>query len=156
MYYIPVEQDILTREMLEFIAQQQATTQLVIILVVVVSVGGAIAFLTLRGGMKVFNELSKSIDRSNNIEEKRLVQQEKLADVIERLEDRSQERFEKTIDLFDKITVNFNDLNRQLVELKDVVVNNPNDQKLYNALMRIQKNLEQAKEQTDELEVIKE
>lgn len=154
-----MEQDIITRETIELISQQTITTQLVILLVIVIAVGGTIAFFTLRGGIKVFQELSKSIEKSNEVEKERTQKhdetQRRLIDAIELIEQGSKFRFDKAQDLFDNINDNIKELVTKIDDLKDLVRDNPNDEKMYRLLIKINNNLEKTKEETDELEVIK-
>lgn len=157
--YIPMEQDIINRETIELISQQTITTQLVILLVIVIAVGGTIAFFTLRGGIKVFNDLSKSIQNSNEIETQRQKEhqetQKRLISAIELIEDGSVTRFHQVQDIFDSINNNVSDLTQKLDDLKFVIQNNPNDEKMYRLLVSINNHLERTKEQTDELEAVK-
>lgn len=164
--YAPMQQDLITKETLELIAQQTATTQLVILLVLTIAVGGTIAFFTLRGGLKVFEKLSISIDNSNKVETERHETQKRLVSAIEGLEGRNQERFNSTKELVDNtknlvddtrrlvinISNNISDLDQRILEIKDAIANNPTDEKLYRLLVRINTNLEKTKEQTDEIE----
>lgn len=157
--YNPMEQDIITRETIELISQQTITTQLVILLVIVIAVGGTIAFFTLRGGIKVFNDLSKSIQNSNEIEMQRQKEhqetQKRLIGAIELIEDGSKTRFHQVQDIFESINNNVSDLTQKLEDLKSIIQNNPNDEKMYRLLISINNHLERTKEQTDELEAVK-
>jgi predicted PurR-regulated permease PerM len=157
--YAPMEQDIITRETIELISQQTITTQLVILLVIIIAVGGTIAFFTLRGGIKVFQDLSNNIKASNEIELQRQKEhqetQKRLINAIELIEDGSKNRFHEVQDIFNSINNNVSDLTQKLDDLKQIVQNNPNDEKMFRLLLSINNHLERTKEQTDEIEVIK-
>ena len=141
-------QEVITKETLELIANQTFTTQLVIVLIIVIVVGGSIAFFTLRGGLAVFKELSSSIIRANEIHEE-------LSKVVKDHDLNAEKRFTKTSDLFNAIDSDLKDVELKIMELKEVISNNPNDEKMYRLLMKVYRNLETAKEDTDEIEVLK-
>jgi len=150
-----MEQEIITRQTIELISQQTITTQLVILLVIVIAVGGSIAFFTLRGGIRVFQQLSKSIENSNEIEKERMETQKRLNELIRDIEYNTQRRFEKAEDIFENINQNINGLSERVAELHDLVRDNPNDEKIYRLLIRINNRLTETKETTDEIEKVK-
>lgn len=153
--YMPMEQDIITRETIELISQQTITTQLVILLVIVIAVGGTIAFFTLRGGIKVFQDLSDNIKASNEVEKERLKTQEKLADAIEDLNYQNAERGKKVDVILAEVKDGIFDLAGKMDKLNELVSNNPKEHEaVYRLLVKLNNTLHQTKEQTDELEAV--
>lgn len=147
------------REFTEVIAQQNQNTQLIIVIVLIILVFGFLMFLGLRGGIKVFQDLSNNIKVSNEIELQRQKEhqetQKRLINAIELIEDGSKNRFHEVQDIFNSINNNVSDLTQKLDDLKQIVQNNPNDEKMFRLLLSINNHLERTKEQTDEIEVIK-
>lgn len=156
-------QDFISRETIELMAQQTITTQLVIVLVIVIAVGGTIAFFSLRGGIKVFGELSKAIENSNKIEERRQETQEKLAETQEKLADavefltvQNVERYKRVDTIWSEVKDGLKTVSEKIDDLHEIIKNNPREhEQVYRLLTRLNNTLQQTKEQTDELEAIK-
>ena len=98
--------------------------------------------------------MNKNIEHSNQLEADRIHNNERLTTVIETIEKNSQSRYRKIEDLFESINDNISNLTLKISDVKEFMQNNPNDEKMYRLLMRINQNLERTKESTDELEKI--
>ena len=155
-------QDVISRETIELIAQQTATTQLVILLVIVIAVGGAIAFFTLRGGLAVFKQqtetfkdLSKAIDNLATIETQRHKTQKDLIIAIDNLNENNNDRIRKVDSVFVEVTTGLDNVSQKLDELQELLKDNPKDhQKMYVLMRKLIDVVQKAKEQTDEFEAI--
>lgn len=155
--------EFVTKETLEFLAQQQLSTQLIIILMVLIVVGGSIAFLSLRGFLTLLSKfandvsnLGDGIAKLNEIEEKRFSLQETFGQLIEQqfeIQTISLQQTDRSIeDLMDTIRDEFRRLDVKLEKVITAVENHPEEHEaLLNAIHTLSRSIDQANKKTDEL-----
>lgn len=141
----------------EFLAAQQQTTQLIIVIVIMLLSFGLIGFFSLRGGMKIFDNLSNAIYKLANVETDRHETQKDLVRAVRSFAKQNDERYEKVdimwIEIKDKVEV----LDKKYDKLHSVMINNPTEhQRVIELLTEINNKLEDTKHKTDELEAINE
>lgn len=163
MVFSIMAQDVITRETLELISQQTIVTQLVIILVIIIAVGGTIAFFTLRGGIKVFQQLSDNIKTQNELGVSRLAEQEKTRIALEKQTDVYNDffsgyeaRVKNVDDMVKTIYENVYYIKENVVHLSEIITQNPRDYKtLITMLQNLSETSVRAKRETEEIEKVK-
>ena len=155
--------EFLTKEALEFLSQQQLSTQLIIILMVLIVVGGGIAFISLRGFLKLLSnfaqsvlQLKDSINQLNATESKRYLLQETYNQFIEQqfeIQTLALQQTDRTIeDLMNTIRNEFQSLDAKLDKVITSVENHPEEHEaLLAAILQLSRSIETAKNKTDEL-----
>lgn len=158
------------REFTEVIAQQNQNTQLIIVIVLIILIFGFLMFMGLRGGFKIFQQLSDNIKKQNDVEEKRLNEHAKVADALEKqtqvLQKQSdvfnsffsgyETRVQKVDDMVKVIYENVYYIKENVVYLSEVLANNPQDYKtLIGLLQQLNLASTRAKTETQELEKVK-
>jgi len=155
--------ELLTQETLEFLANQQLSTQLIIILTIVIVAGGVIAFFSLRGFLKllynfanIVARLDDGIRKLNETEEKRYLLQETFGQYIEQkfeIQTLSLQRTDETLeDLMRTIKEEFEVLNIKLSKVIESVENHPEEHEaLLLAIQQLSRSIEKANKKTDEL-----
>lgn len=156
--YMPVNQTEVVenfRQLAEFISAQQAQNQLIIIIVMILMIFAFVMFFGLRGGFAIFNKLSNAIDRLADIENERHDTQKELVSAVKLFSTQNDMRYQKVDEIWQSVLSGQKEINERIDALQKLYEDNPKDERTYKMLLRIYSALDTAKEQTDEIEVIK-
>lgn len=144
------------KQLAEFISAQQTQNQLIIVIVMILMIFAFFILFGVRGGFSIFNRLGTAIDKLADIETERHDTQKKLVSAVEKFSEQNTLRYKKVDDIWDSVLSGQREINERIDTLHKLYEDNPRDERTYKMLLKIYSALDVAKEQTDELEVIKE
>lgn len=161
-YYMAQTQEI--KELLEFVAQQQLTTQLIAVIILLLLVFGFIGVMMLRGGLKVFSDLSNSIKSLADVDKKAQETQQDLVDAVQHFSKQNEDRYKRVDEIWHDVMEKVNILADKVIELDQklektysAIEKTPSDyQILTNLITEINHKLDDIKQKTDEIEAVHE